>query len=59
DDLYLNPSFHLHKILDSVRNPEAHSRIILNNAEKTRATVFCQEVIKRCQLHRDELGELE
>ena len=42
-----------------VRNPEAHSRIILNNAEKTRATVFCQEVIKRCQLHRDEVGELE
>ena len=42
-----------------VRNTEAHSRLLLNSAEKTRATLFCNEVIKRCKCHEEELGEIE
>lgn len=42
-----------------VRNNEAHSRLILTPMEKSRATKFCEEVIKCCKLHEKELGVLE
>ena len=45
-------------ICQYVRNPEAHSRLILSDAEKARATAFCNEVIKRCKMHERELGML-
>ena len=45
-------------ICQYVRNPEAHSRLILSDAEKARATAFCNEVIKRCKMHERELGKL-
>lgn len=41
-----------------VRNTEAHSRILLSDAQKQHATIFCEEVIKRCQDHKNELGAL-